>query len=168
MIAQSEESYSQIQQAGCAGRRNRLNGWDGSMVKEDVRFAPVLPSTVRVLPDDASCPELPIVEDGGRAWAVAWPGVGAHLRSMHRISLEPGGRTVDLVHPMESVYYVINGAAVARDLDDAIDHELTAGAMILIDPDTRYLLAAADAGAEIVGGPCPPDPKMYTHLETAT
>lgn len=136
------------------------------MVKNDPRFAPVLPSTVRVLADDAACPELPIVEAGGRAWAVAWPGVGAHLRSMHRISLDPGGQTVPLVHPMESVYYVIDGSAVARDLDQLEDHTLTRGAMILIDPDTRYSLAGAEgAGAEIVGGPCPPDPKMYAHLE---
>jgi len=134
------------------------------MVKNDPGYAPVLPSTVRVLRDDASCPELRIIDNGGRAWAVAWPGVGAHLRSMHRVSLSAGGSTILLVHPMEAVYYVIGGAAVAHDLDTATEHTLTTGAMILIDPDTRYTLVGGTDGAEIVGGPCPPDPKLYTHL----
>ena len=84
---------------------------------------------------------------------------------MHRISLDGDGVTVSLRHPMESVYYVIEGSAIATDLDEAVDHKLTAGAMILIDPGTRYRLTATAEGAEIVGGPCPPDPGMYTHLE---
>jgi len=127
-------------------------------------YAPVLPLEVRVLADDETCPDLPIIEAGGRAWAVAWPGVGAHLRSMHRVSLQPDGNTVPLRHPMESVYYVLEGAAVATDLDLRQDHKLSAGSMILIDPGTRYVLRATEAGAEIVGGPCPPDPGMYVHI----
>jgi mannose-6-phosphate isomerase-like protein (cupin superfamily) len=133
-------------------------------VSEQTEYSPVLPDQIRVLPDDESCPELPIVDQAGQAWAVAWPGVGAHLRSMHRISLDGEGSTVVLRHPMESVYYVIEGSAIATDIDEAVDHELEPGAMILIDPGTRYRLAANGDGAEIVGGPCPPDPGMYTHL----
>ncbi|MCE2529431.1 MAG: hypothetical protein J4G11_06140, partial [Acidimicrobiia bacterium] len=64
---------------------------------------------VRILRDDEDAPELPIVEHGGRAWVVVWPGLGAHLRSIHHISLEPGGRTVQMEHPMESGYYAMSG-----------------------------------------------------------
>ncbi len=127
-------------------------------------YEPVIPSRARILPDDDTCPELPIVVESGRAWAVAWPGSGAHLRSMHRISLPASASTVPLRHPMESVYYVMAGAAVAHDLDLQQEHPLTLGSMILIDPGTRYELVAGDEGAELVGGPCPPDPGMYTHL----
>ena len=42
---------------------------------------------VRILDAGASCPELPMVEGGGVARAIVWPGVGAALRSMHRIEL---------------------------------------------------------------------------------
>lgn len=128
-------------------------------------YPPVLASEVRVLPDDADCAELPIVESKGRAWAVAWPGVGAHLRSMHRIALEGGGSTIPLRHPMEAVYYLIEGSAVATDVGAAEEHALVRGSMILIDPGTRYRLQAGEDGAQIVGGPCPPDPGMYTHLQ---
>jgi quercetin dioxygenase-like cupin family protein len=83
---------------------------------------------------------------------------------MHRISLDADGATVPLQHPMESVYYVIDGAAVASDLESAATHELRAGSMILIDPNTPYVLTAAGSGAQIVGGPCPPDPGLYGHL----
>ena len=58
---------------------------------------------VRILHDDDGCPVIPMIQSGGRAWAVVWPGVGASLRSMHHISLEPGGRTIELKHPMEAV-----------------------------------------------------------------
>lgn len=84
---------------------------------------------------------------------------------MHRISLDGDGATVPLRHPMESVYYVMSGSVVASDLDEEVDHKLATGSMILIDPGTRYTLTATDDGAEVVGGPCPPDPGMYTHLE---
>lgn len=134
----------------------------------DATYPPVLPTTVRVLPDDDSCPDLPIIERGGRAWAVAWPGVGSHLRSIHRISLVADGSTTALRHPMEAVYYVISGSATVHDVDLGIDYEVIAGAMILIDPGTRYRISAASDEVQIVGGPCPPDPGMYVHLTGAS
>ncbi len=51
---------------------------------------------VRIVDGGASCPKLPIVLGRGVARAVVWPGIGAKERSMHRISLQPGDRTVVL------------------------------------------------------------------------
>jgi quercetin dioxygenase-like cupin family protein len=119
---------------------------------------------VRVFKDDPEACPLAITEGPARAWAVAWPEVGAHLRSMHRISLDPGGRTITLSHPMEAVYYLILGSAVVEDLDQGTSDELTQGSMFLVDPGTAYRVVAKDAPAEIVGGPCPPDPSLYAQL----
>jgi quercetin dioxygenase-like cupin family protein len=133
-------------------------------MSSEPQYAPALPEGVRILADDDSCPELEIIEGGGRARAIAWPGVGSHQRSMHRISLSASGVTHQLQHPMESVYYVISGEVTASDLDEGVDHMLVKGSMILIDPGTRYTLSGRGDGAEIVGGPCPPDPGLYLHL----
>lgn len=119
---------------------------------------------VRILKDDDSCPDLPIVAGGGTAWAVVWPGVGAHLRSLHRISLEPGSKTVELTHPMDAVYYLMGGAGSVLDSKEDIRQDLTKGSMAHIDAGTSYVFEAGPAGAEILGGPCPPDPQMYRHL----
>ena len=123
------------------------------------------PDRVRILRDDEDCPNLPIVKFSGKAWAVVWPGVEAELRSIHHISLGSLGLTVELNHPMEAVYYLMEGAAAAVDLDSDSKHELVTGSMIHIDPDTSYLFEAGSDGAEIIGGPCPADHRMYAHLE---
>ena len=120
---------------------------------------------VTIFRDDENCPGLPIVERGGSARAVIWPGVGAVLRSMHRISLQRGGRTVELEHPSEAVYYLIEGSAAALDLSGGARHSLATGSMAHIDPGTRYVFEAGAEGAEIIGGPCPADRRLYTHLE---
>ena len=109
-------------------------------------------------------PPLPIIaDDAGEARAVIWPGTGANLRTMHRISLRPGGRTIPLRHPGEAVYYLIDGTATATD-PDVGSHDLRAGSMILVEAGTTYVLQAGPDGAELVGGPCPPDPTLYQHL----
>ncbi len=41
--------------------------------------------TVRVLGFGADCPRLDIIENDGSAVAGVWPGVGASMRSMHRM-----------------------------------------------------------------------------------
>jgi quercetin dioxygenase-like cupin family protein len=123
-------------------------------------------TTVRVLPDDPSIMPLPLVEEGGTAWAVAWPGVGAHLRSMHRFSLDGGGRTRRMAHPMEAVYYVISGVALIEGVSIRKDWTLPAGSMALVHPGTPYRFRGLDGGAEIVGGPCPADPGVYAELGT--
>lgn len=104
------------------------------------------------------------MESGGHAWAVVWPGVGAELRSVHHISLSSKGRTIALEHPMEAVYYVMEGSATAVDLDSNTSQELIEGSMVHIDAGTAYRLQAGPAGAEIIGGPCPADHRMYEHL----
>lgn len=78
---------------------------------------------------------FPIVEHGGRAWVVVWPGLDTHLRSIHHISLGPGGRTVPLEHPMESVCYAKSGGVAASDnsFDPRLD--LSTGAMTRIGAD---------------------------------
>lgn len=132
--------------------------------RSETEFGMTIPQQVRVLKDDENCPDLPIVESNGSAWAVVWPGVGAQLRSMHHISLESVGRTVELSHPMEAVYYVMSGTATAIDPDDGTNHQLVAGSMAHIEPGTRYVFEAGTDGAEIIGGPCPADHSMYEHL----
>jgi quercetin dioxygenase-like cupin family protein len=61
--------------------------------------------------DVSAHPVLPIVEDEqGEARAIVWPGIGANDRSLHQIRLAPGARTVELAHPSEAVYYVVEGS----------------------------------------------------------
>jgi quercetin dioxygenase-like cupin family protein len=119
---------------------------------------------VRILDAGASCPELPMVEGGGVARAVVWPGIGAELRSMHRIQLASGARTVPLRHPMEAVYYVMNGSGTALDPDAGNEQPLIEGSMVHIEPETAYLFRAGPEGLEILGGPCPADASMYARI----
>ena len=83
---------------------------------------------------------------------------------MHRISLGPGGSTVALSHPMEAVYYLIAGSAMVEDLEQGTRSDLVQGSMFLVDPGTPYRVVAANSAAEIVGGPCPPDPSLYGQM----
>jgi len=120
---------------------------------------------VRVLSADEKCPELEIIEQGGSARAVVWPGVGAVHRSMHVISLAAGGRTKPLAHPSDAVYHLCEGSATVTDAGDR--HQLTVGSMFHVDAGTEYVI---EAGAPdtvltvLIGGPCPPDPALYEHL----
>ena len=120
---------------------------------------------VQVLDADVG-PELPIVEGEGRAHAIIWPGVGATMRSMHRISLGGGAATTELRHPGEAVYYVIEGAGEAVDPSDGESHDLVLGSMIHVEPGTAYVIRAGSEGLELVGGPSPPDPALYEGLES--
>lgn len=114
-----------------------------------------------VVVDAKDGPELPIVAGEGTALAVIWPGMGARLRSMHRISLGPGARTVQTTHGSDAVYYVIvgGGEACDRDLDDV--SAIVSGSMVHVDAGTAYELIAGPEGMELVGGPSPGDPSMY-------
>jgi quercetin dioxygenase-like cupin family protein len=109
-------------------------------------------------------PVLDIVEGGGSARALIHPGVGAQTRSMHRISLRPGARTIALRHPSDAVYYVMSGAGVVSHDETGPHHALASGLMIHIDGGTGYVIAAGDTGLELIGGPCPPDPALYDAL----
>jgi hypothetical protein len=119
---------------------------------------------VAVVSADERCPRLPIVTGPGEAQAVIWPGMGAEMRSMHRICLKPGGATIPLRHPMEAVYSVIGGGGTVRDPDSGAAEVLVDGAMFHVEPGTAYVVEAGDAGIELVGGPCPADPSLYRNL----
>ena len=111
-----------------------------------------VPTAVRVIPDDPAVMPLPLVEDGGSAWAVVWPGNGAHLRTFHRFSLLWGGLTHRMAHPMEAVYYVIGGVAVVEGTGLRKHWVLPAGSMVLVHPGTAYRFRALEGGAQLVGG----------------
>lgn len=106
-------------------------------------------------------PELPIVRGEGRAHAIIWPGIGASLRSLHRVSLAPGSRTVRMQHLADAVYYVISGGGEAADGHAGFTESLVEGAMIHVDAGTPYALIAGASGMELVGGPAPADPSLY-------
>jgi quercetin dioxygenase-like cupin family protein len=118
----------------------------------------------RVLTLDDSCPEMRLVEGDGRAVALVWPGVGATQRSMHHIALHPGDHTVPQRHPQEAVYYVKTGGGTVLDPDAGTSDALVEGSMIHIEPGTAYRFKAGIEGLELLGGPCPPDPDLYSHL----
>lgn len=115
---------------------------------------------IRILALDEG-PPVPIVESEGTAHAVVWPGMGAQLRSIHRIELGPGGGTIALRHPAEAVYYVMEGEGEAADLDAGDQQALRPGAMIHVEAQTTYALRAGRAGMLVVGGPSPADPSLY-------
>ncbi len=120
---------------------------------------------VRVLDSGDACPTLPIIEQGGSARAVVWPGVGALHRSMHVIRLDANAATTPLSHPSDAVYHLCEGTATAADPEGGDSFDIEVGAMLHIDAGTTYRIEAGGEGALLVGGPCPPDPAMYEHLE---
>jgi quercetin dioxygenase-like cupin family protein len=122
---------------------------------------------VQVLTCNDDCPELPIVEGDGRAQAVIWTGVGASMRSMHRIRLERGARTSDQSHPMEAVYYVMTGSGMVVDPAGGALDPIVEGSMVHVEPGTTYRFEAGPDGLVLLGGPCPVDPALYDHLASA-
>jgi len=122
--------------------------------------------TVRVIDSALPSPELPIVEGAGTAKAVLWPGNGAITRTFQVIDLGAGARTIMLKHPSDAVYYVVGGAASVVDAATGQSQDLREGAMVHIDAGDGYRLANAGTEAcRIIGGPCPPDPALYAHLQ---
>jgi mannose-6-phosphate isomerase-like protein (cupin superfamily) len=120
---------------------------------------------VDVLDSTTDGPELPIIEGRGVARAIVWPGMGAKTRSLHRITLEPGSRTISMCHEMEAVYYVRAGVATVVDGDAPDPHVVESGSMFFVEPNTSYTVLAGDDLVELIGGPSPPDPALYRHLD---
>jgi quercetin dioxygenase-like cupin family protein len=106
-------------------------------------------------------PPLDIVAGEGHAHAVIWPGMGAQLRSVHRIELSPGARTIALRHPAEAVYYIMGGGGEALDVGDGQAQPLQPGSMAHVDAETSHVFIAGEEGMSLVGGPSPPDPALY-------
>jgi mannose-6-phosphate isomerase-like protein (cupin superfamily) len=117
--------------------------------------------TVRVLGEDESTPRLSIVESDGSARALVWPGMGARLRSLVRISLSPQGCTHGLMHPVEAVYYVVQGSGNVVELGAGSEQPVGEGSMVHIEPETPYRFFASDDGMELLGGPCPADEPFF-------
>ena len=97
---------------------------------------------------------LDIVEGGGRAGAVVWPGMGSQSRTMHRIELEAGGATRALRHESEAVYFVAEGSGRVAGLPVRRHH------MVYV-PRRSACRFEADEPMLIWGGPCPPDASLY-------
>ena len=106
---------------------------------------------------------LDIIEHGGRAAAIAWPGTGSFFRGMHRIDLEPGGRTKRFGHPGEAAYTVATGTV---DVDGGAGATRVEGPSVLFVPSGTAYAFASPGGATIFGGPCPPDPALYAEEYT--
>lgn len=107
---------------------------------------------------------LPLTEGGaGTVRALVWPGMGARHRTMHHVTLQAGARTVPHHHAAsEAVYYVLRGHGAVEDLNLDTQHVVGPGSFVLITPGTGYrIAAAADRELVCVGGPCPPDPRLY-------
>ncbi len=121
------------------------------------------PASVAVV-DAESGPRLPIVEGGGAATAVIWPGMGAKMRSLNHIVLEPGSATTPLKHPMEAVYYAVRGSGSVGEPGASQTDALVEGSMVHVDGGTAYVFRSGDDGLELIGGPCPADPALYRHL----
>lgn len=121
-------------------------------------------SGVQVLDSDSG-PELALVATGGTARAIVWPGMGAELRSLHRLELEGGGETVSQRHPSDAVYYVAAGSGQAIEATAGDRQALREGSMVHIDAGTPYVLRAGDGGMVLLGGPAPADPTLYEGLE---
>jgi quercetin dioxygenase-like cupin family protein len=103
---------------------------------------------------------LTIVEQGGSAEAIVWPGMGSRWRSLHRIELEAGGRTVVLRHPSEAAYFVKEGDCDIVDEATGDRIPLPQGSMVHVGAGRPYRFVARGA-VEVLGGPCPPDRALY-------
>lgn len=116
--------------------------------------------------DGDACPAVPLVEPGeeGEARAVVWPGMGARDRSMHRVRLGAGARTIRLEHPGEAVWYVVEGDGQVTGPDGEEAQPLDVGAMVHAEAGDAYRLVAGKGGMTLAGGPCPPDPALYASL----
>jgi mannose-6-phosphate isomerase-like protein (cupin superfamily) len=97
---------------------------------------------------------IDIVENGGSATAVIWPGMGSRWRTMHRIELEAGGATRPLRHESEAVYFVAEGSGRIAG------QELRRHHMVYVPRDSTYRFEA-DTPMLVWGGPCPPDLSLY-------
>lgn len=117
--------------------------------------------TVRVIDVAKERVPLSIVESGGAAHAVLWPGNGARLRSFNLLELLALGRTVELSHDNECAYYVHKGSGVVRDLDSDQVQLLSEGSMVHIGAGDRYRIEASEAGLTAIGGTVPVDPAFY-------
>lgn len=118
---------------------------------------------VRVVRRSDWGPGLDLVP-GGRCHPVIWPGMGANQRSMHVFEIPAGAFTVELVHPSEAVYYVLEGQVSVKDLGADAGQDVPVGGMFHVEAGTRYAFGSQSDSARVVGGPCPPDSNLYAAM----
>lgn len=117
---------------------------------------------VRVIRPETDGVRLPLVEGPGLIQALAWTGMGARHRAMHRIALGRDGRTALMRHSRsEAVYYVVRGTGVVVDEALGERQPVREGMMFHITAGTPYRIAADGHDLICVGGPCPPDADLY-------
>lgn len=114
---------------------------------------------VTVRKRDEPGPEIAIVSGDGFARAVVWPGMGAQKRSLLLVSLELRDTTRVLEHSGEAVYYVPRGGGSVHGA--GAEHPLDEGTFVHTQPGTPYWFSAPE-GMVLVGGPCPPDPALFS------
>ncbi len=119
-------------------------------------------SHVRVIDSAVGCPEIPIVEGEGNAKVVLSPHNGATFRSFHLVSLHENARTIRLSHASDCVYYVMEGTGAIVDAAAGSRIDLAEGHMVHIDAGDSYRIEAGHAGIKVIGGPCPPDERLYS------
>jgi mannose-6-phosphate isomerase-like protein (cupin superfamily) len=124
-------------------------------------------SQVRVIDSAVGCPEIPIVEGEGNAKVVLSPHNGSTFRSFQLVSLKQHSRTIGLKHASNCVYYVIEGAGAVVDTVAGSRVDLAEGSMVHIDAGDLYRIEAGAAGIKVIGGPCPPDERLYAGLTAA-
>jgi mannose-6-phosphate isomerase-like protein (cupin superfamily) len=111
-------------------------------------------------------PLLPLLDGPGEVRAVIWPGMGAAHRSIHRYRIEPGTATVPLSHPGEAVFFVHAGLGVVEDAGSGETQAIRPSEIVHVDGGTAYRFRCP--GPEplvLLGGPAPPDPALYEHLD---
>ncbi|MFE3836528.1 hypothetical protein [Pseudogemmobacter sonorensis] len=118
-------------------------------------------NTVRVIDTGMHRAPLSIVQRGGAAHALLWPGNGAHYRSFNMVELDPRGLTLDLCHGEECAWYIQGGEGVVRDVATDVAQPLSEGSMIHIAAGDRYRIEAGAAGLTAIGGTVPVEPAFY-------
>jgi mannose-6-phosphate isomerase-like protein (cupin superfamily) len=134
------------------------------MFKKKAVMANVPSPRVRVIDSAVGCPEIPIVEGEGNAKVVLSPHNGATFRSFQLVTLNENARTIGLCHASNCVYYVIEGAGAIVDAAAGARIDLAEGHMVHIDAGDSYRIEAGSAGIKVLGGPCPPDPSLYSGM----
>ncbi|MDU7840178.1 MAG: hypothetical protein E7J63_17965 [Pantoea sp.] len=121
---------------------------------------------VKVVDSATDCPELDIVNGQGTVKVMFWPGNGSLKRSMHYHQLQDESSLFPLQHPFDCVYYVLKGAGTIKDGLTGEQQSLVEGSIIHIDKHESYTITAGNDGIDFVGGPCPPDDKLYEKIKS--
>jgi mannose-6-phosphate isomerase-like protein (cupin superfamily) len=121
---------------------------------------------IRVLHVDRDYVEIPLLEGGVKAKAVAWPGTNGYLGVMHYVAYEAGQASVPHAHPYsQDVFYIIEGSGSMVDTTDGRNEEtpIEPGSVVIVDPGTIHQVRA-DTRLINVGGPSPADIAFYKNF----